>query len=71
MCDIPLELQRKFEQRWAARFSRSAPTAAPQRLRPASQQPATPAKAKEKRRRQGERMAVGLVVGRAVAEGPA
>jgi hypothetical protein len=24
MCDIPLDLQRRFEQRWAARFSRPA-----------------------------------------------
>jgi hypothetical protein len=25
MCDIPLDLQRKLEQRWAARFARQAP----------------------------------------------
>ncbi len=27
MCDIPLDLQRRLEQRWAARFSRLQPTA--------------------------------------------
>jgi len=27
---IPLDLQRRFEQRWAARFCRPAPPAAPQ-----------------------------------------
>jgi len=25
MCDIPLDLQRRLEQRWAARFSRPKP----------------------------------------------
>jgi hypothetical protein len=25
MCDIPLDLQRKLEQRWAAGFARQAP----------------------------------------------
>ena len=25
MCDIPLDLERRFEQRWAARFARPVP----------------------------------------------
>jgi hypothetical protein len=25
MCDVPLDLQRKFEQRWAARFAQPVP----------------------------------------------
>ena len=25
MCDVPLDLERKFEQRWAARFARPVP----------------------------------------------
>ena len=25
MCDVPLDVQRKFEQRWAARFAQPAP----------------------------------------------
>jgi hypothetical protein len=29
MCDIPADLQRKFEQRWAARFERPAAPSAP------------------------------------------
>jgi hypothetical protein len=29
MCDIPLDLQRKFEERWAARFVRQVPTRPP------------------------------------------
>jgi hypothetical protein len=38
MCDVPLDLQRKFEQRWAARFARPTPSsAAPQGHQPASQ----------------------------------
>jgi hypothetical protein len=28
MCDIPLDLQRKFEERWAARFVRPLPPVA-------------------------------------------
>jgi hypothetical protein len=28
MCDIPTDLQRKFEQRWAARFERPDPPSA-------------------------------------------
>jgi hypothetical protein len=31
MCDIPLDLQRKFEQRWAARFSRPNPPTTPKK----------------------------------------
>jgi hypothetical protein len=29
MCDIPLDLQRKFEERWAARFVRPVPPMTP------------------------------------------
>jgi len=29
MCEIPLDLQRKLERRWAARFARSVPRVAP------------------------------------------
>ena len=29
MCDFPLDLQRKFEERWAARFVRPAPPTTP------------------------------------------
>jgi hypothetical protein len=31
MCDIPLDLQRRFEQRWAARFSRPNPPTTPKK----------------------------------------
>jgi hypothetical protein len=31
MCDIPLDLQRRFEQRWAARFSRPNPPVTPKK----------------------------------------
>jgi hypothetical protein len=33
MCDIPLDLQRKFERRWAARFARPERSAAIQKQR--------------------------------------
>ena len=47
---VPLDLQRKCEQRWAARFARPAPSAAPKGHQPESQnqQLAAPAEAKEK-----------------------
>jgi hypothetical protein len=47
---VPLDLQRKCEQRWLARFERSAPSAAPQRheVDSQNQQLAGPAKAEEK-----------------------
>jgi hypothetical protein len=32
MCDIPLDLQRRFEQRWAARFSRPNPPVTSKKL---------------------------------------
>src|SRR5437660_623943 len=52
MCDIPLDLQRKFEQRWAARFARPAPPVAPkEELEGQDQPPATRGKAKRKPRR--------------------
>jgi hypothetical protein len=31
MCDIPLDLQRRLEQRWAARFSRPNPPITPKK----------------------------------------
>jgi hypothetical protein len=34
MCDIPLDLQRRLEQRWAARFSRPAEAAKPEKHQP-------------------------------------
>ena len=49
MCIIPLDLQKRFEQRWAARFCRPPP-AAPQ-SQPQQQQLSEPAKAKGKTRR--------------------
>jgi hypothetical protein len=50
MCDIPLDLQRKLEQRWAARFARSDPPATPQKQRLESQkQTAAPAKGKNEK----------------------
>ena len=45
--DIPLDLQRKCEQRWAARFARPTPSAAPQ-PESQNQQLAAPVEAKEK-----------------------
>jgi len=50
MSIIPLDLQREFEQRWAARFLR--PPVPPKAHRPEShrQQPAVPAKSKRKTR---------------------
>jgi len=49
MSSIPLDLQRRFEQRWAARF----PAAAPQkhRLERQRQQLAAPSKSKRRTRR--------------------
>jgi hypothetical protein len=53
MCDIPLDLQRRFEQRWAARFGRPVPPAAPQNheQEKQDQQPAAMRKGKRKTRR--------------------
>jgi hypothetical protein len=53
MSNIPLDLQRKCDQRSAARFVRLAPSATPQRDRPEGQdqQLAAPAKANRKNRR--------------------
>jgi hypothetical protein len=49
MIIIPLDLQRRCERRWAARFSRPIPSAAPRNQRQVreSLQIATPAKPKE------------------------
>jgi hypothetical protein len=52
MCTIPLDLERRFEQRWAARFSRPVEPAAHQKHRLETQcQPAAPGKRKRKTRR--------------------
>ena len=53
MSIIPLDLQRRCEQRWAARFSRPNPLAAFQQQQPErqDQQLAAPAKDKRKTRR--------------------
>ncbi len=32
MCDVPLDLQRRFEQRWAARFAPRAVPATPKSI---------------------------------------
>jgi hypothetical protein len=50
MIIIPLDLQRRCERRWAARFSRPIPSAAPRNQRPVreSLQIAAPATSKEK-----------------------
>lgn len=52
MCDVPRDLQRKFEQRWAARFAPPARAGAPEKRQPARQAepPAAPDRAKEKNR---------------------
>jgi hypothetical protein len=47
MCEIPLDLQRKFERRWAARFAQSVPPKK-QELEGQDQQPATSAESKRK-----------------------
>ena len=53
MCDVPLDLQRRFEQRWAGRFARPAPPSAPHVHRPekADQRLAESGKAKMQIRR--------------------
>jgi len=52
MSNIPLDLERRCEQRWAARFCRPAPPAAPQsQPQQQQQQLSEPAKAKGKARR--------------------
>jgi len=52
MASIPLDLQRRFEQRWAARFCRPDPNPPKtQELEPQDQQQAATAKAKRKIRR--------------------
>jgi hypothetical protein len=52
MCDIPLDLQRKFEERWAARFVRPLPPVAPkQEPEGQDQQLAAPAEGKRETRR--------------------
>jgi hypothetical protein len=52
MCEIPLDLQRKLERRWAARFARSVPPVAPkkQKLEWQDQQAAASAGSKRKTR---------------------
>jgi hypothetical protein len=50
MSIIPLDLQRRCERRWAARFSRPVPSVAPRNQGPVKEsvQIAEPAKSKEK-----------------------
>jgi hypothetical protein len=48
MCDIPLDLERKFEQRWAARFARPVDAARREKHQLEKQALAAPAKAKRK-----------------------
>jgi hypothetical protein len=49
MSNIPVDLERRFEQRWAARFSSLIASATPQKY----QQLASPGKRKRKTRRVG------------------
>jgi hypothetical protein len=53
MCDVPRDIQRKFEQRWAARFARPVEARRPEKHQPGKQgQPlAAPLKAQRKTRR--------------------
>ena len=53
MCTIPLDLERRFEQRWAARFFRPKPQASPQKRLEKRGQLATPSKGKSDVRRPG------------------
>jgi hypothetical protein len=50
MSSIPLDLQRRFERRWAARFLRPNPPTAPQKhqLEKQDQQPVAPGKGERK-----------------------
>jgi len=48
MADIPLDLQRRFEQRWAARFLRPAAPKKQELERQHQQLTKAPARAKEK-----------------------
>jgi hypothetical protein len=50
MCDVPLDVQRKFEQRWAARFARPVPPKK-QEIEGQDQQAAASAESKRKTRR--------------------
>jgi hypothetical protein len=53
MCDIPMDLERRFERRWAARFSGPAKE---HRLEEQQHQPVTaPDESKTRNRRTGER----------------
>src|SRR5262249_23295668 len=53
MCDAPRDLERKAEQRWAAKFAQSVRTMTPEKPQPESspRSPRRPAKAKGKSRR--------------------
>jgi hypothetical protein len=52
MCDVPRDIQRRFEQRWAARFARPLKTARPEKHQPEKlgQPLAAPLKAQRKAR---------------------
>jgi len=60
MCDIPLDLQRKFEQRWAARFAQPTPPVGSQKLKHEKQGQQLAAPAKNKRKTRGLNPAAGL-----------
>ena len=51
MSSVPLHLERRCEQRWAARFARQAPEPSSQKSEKQDQQLGAPAKAKRKTRR--------------------
>jgi hypothetical protein len=51
MCDIPLDLERRFERRWAARFSGPAKEHRLERQQQQQQLVTTPDKSKRKTRR--------------------
>ena len=65
MTIIPLDLQRRCEQRWAARFARQAPRPSSPKIEPEKQdqQPGVPVEANKKTRQVEP---VGLRSGRAV-----
>ena len=61
MCDVPLDLQRKFEQRWASRFARPVPLVAPERHQP--EHLAAPVEAERKTRGELETFTGGMRAG--------
>jgi hypothetical protein len=57
---VPLDLQKKCEERWLARFARPAPSEAPQRHQPESQNQQLAASAKAKQITDGVEAAVSM-----------